>query len=132
VGAGQFQVAAALAGFLAVLTAVDMPAVAMPLHLRFREVGDKMVLEGAGNFEVGRAAVRTLLGMDLMFGEHGAGGWLVPNGARVLAMCLAAAVCRRAGFGRAFGAAALAALVDQLELVFHLREAAAQLGVLRL
>src|SRR5207253_10775646 len=39
VGAGQFQVAPALASLLTTPAAVDVPAVAMPLELGFGEIG---------------------------------------------------------------------------------------------
>src|SRR4051812_32209706 len=104
----------------------------MPLNLRFRDVGDVMVVEGVGDFEVGRTAMETLRGMDVVFEERRARRWLLPNVARVLAVLLAPAVRRRAGLGRAFRRGTLAALVDLLELVLHLRQAAPQLGVLRL
>src|SRR5437870_2999086 len=132
VGAGQFQVAAPLAGPLTLPAAVDVPAVAMPLDLRLRDVGDEMVVEGVGGFEVGRAAMGTLRGMDIVFEERRVRRWLLAHGSGVLAMLLAAAVSRRAGPGRAFRRGTLAALVDLLELVLHLRQAAPQFGVLRL
>ena len=52
VRAGQFQVAAALAGPLTAPTAVDVPSVAMPLEFGLGEIGHEVVLELAGGFEV--------------------------------------------------------------------------------
>src|SRR5260370_25354431 len=91
VGAGQFQVAATLAGLLTVPAAVDVAAVAMPFDLRFRDIGDEMVLEAAGGFEVGRAAMGTLCGMDVLLHERQARRWLVPDITGVLALLRARA-----------------------------------------
>jgi hypothetical protein len=130
-GAGQLQVATSLAGLVTVVTAVDVSAVAMPLQLGFGEVSLKMIVEGAGRFQFHRAALGTLLGMDIVFDEHRTGRRLGPKGTRVLAMLLAAAVGRRARLARPRRTCPLAALVDLLELVFHLRQAVPQLGVFR-
>ena len=110
---------------------MDVAAVAVPLDFRFRQIGDEMVLKGASIFEVGRTAEGALLGMDSVFDERGPWRWFVAHGTGVLAMRLAAAVGGCARLGRALGAGPLAALEDLLELVFHLREAAPQLGVFR-
>src|SRR5262249_20865512 len=61
VRAGQLQVAAALAGPLATPTTVDVPSVAMPLEFGFGEIGDEVVFELAGGFEVAGPAMRALL-----------------------------------------------------------------------
>ena len=103
VGAGQFQVAAALAGLLAAPAAVDVAAVAMPLELRFGDIGHEVVVELAGGFEIAAAAMGTLLGMDVVFDEDGAGRRLGSEGARVLAMLLATAVGARTSWGRGGG-----------------------------
>src|SRR5260370_4257827 len=132
VGAGQCHVAATLAGLLTVPAAVDVAAVAMPFDLRFRDIGDEMVLEDAGGFEVGRAAMGTLCGMDVVLDERQARRWLVPDITGVLAMLLAPAVGWRSGLGGAFRLGTVAALGDPLELVLQLRQAAPEFGVLRL
>ena len=126
---GQFQVAAALAGLLTAAAAVDVPAVAMPLDFRFRDVGDEMVVEGPGAFAVGRATMGTLVGMNVVFDEDRPGGRFLPKGTGVLAMLLAAAVGGRASLGGTFALGPLAALVDWLELVLHVRQAPPQLSV---
>src|SRR5262249_58933706 len=62
VGAGQFQVAAALAGPLTGPAAVDVPPVTMPFEFGFGQIGHEVVLELAGGFEVAGAAMRAPLG----------------------------------------------------------------------
>src|SRR5262249_10888560 len=125
VGARQLQVAAALAGPLTAPAAVDVPPVAMPLEFGFGEIGHEVVLELAGGFEVAGAAMRALLGTDIVFDEDGAGGRLRPEASGVLTMFLAPAVGARAvGFVAAIGEA-FAALADVLQLVLDLRQPAA-------
>jgi hypothetical protein len=52
VSAGQFQISAALAGLLTAATAINGAAVAMPLDLGFGDIGDDVVEELAGRFEI--------------------------------------------------------------------------------
>ncbi len=132
VGAGQFQVAAALAGALALPAAVDVAAVAVPLDLRFGDIGDEVVVTGVGGFEVGRATVGALRGMDLVFDERGVRRGFGTHRAGVLAVLPAAAVGGGAGLGGTLGGRALAALLDLLQLVLQLGHASLQVGVLRL
>ena len=111
--------------------AVDVPAVAMPFELRFGDVGDDVVVEAAGRFEVAAAAMGALRGMDVVFDEVGPRGRFGREGAGMLAMLLRRRSARAfvGSAGRPRGA--LAALADLLELVFQLGQAAAQLGVFR-
>src|SRR5262249_37433326 len=132
VRAGQFQVAAALAGPLTAPAAGDVPSVTMPLEFGLGEIGHEVILELAGGFEVAAAAMRALRETDVVFDEDGAGRGLGPKGSEVLAMFLAPAVGAWtlglvAALGRAPGA-----LLDVLELVLNLRQSAAQVRVLRL
>jgi hypothetical protein len=81
----------------------------MPLEFRFGQIGQDVVLELAGGFEVAGAAMRALLGTDLVCGEDSAGWGLGPKASGVLAMVLAPAVGARAlrfvaAMGRAFAA----------------------------
>src|SRR6516165_8424268 len=92
VGAGEFQVAAALAGPLTGPAAVDVPPVTMPLELGFGQIGHDVVLEPAGGFEVAGAAMRALLGADVVFDEDSAGRGLGPKRCRVVTMFLTSAV----------------------------------------
>jgi hypothetical protein len=132
VGAGQLEVAAPLAGPLALPAAVDVAAVAMPLDPRFRDIGDEMVVEGVGGYEVGRATMGALRGMDLVLDERGIRGWFGAEDPGVLAMLPAAAVGGRTGLRGPLRLGALAPLVDLLQLVLHLGQAPLQLSVLRL
>ena len=43
----------------------------MPLDLGLRDIGNKMVFELAGRFEIAGTAMRTLLGVDVVFGYPG-------------------------------------------------------------
>src|ERR1044071_378440 len=74
VGAGQFQVAAPLAGARAGPAAMDVPAIAMPFEFGLGDVGDDVVFKLTGRFEVGAAAMGALLGMDVVLDDWGAGG----------------------------------------------------------
>src|SRR5262249_43542271 len=78
VGARQFQVAAALACLLTAPAAVDVPAVAMPLDSRFRKIGQDVVDELAGGLEITGTAMGTLLWVDVVLDEDGAGWGLRP------------------------------------------------------
>jgi hypothetical protein len=104
----------------------------MPLDLRFGEIGDEMVLEPVGGFEVAGAAMGALLRADVVFDEGGAGRGLGAEGAGVLTVLLASAV---GGWplGRVTArGGALTAPADVLELMLDLGQPAAQVGVLRL
>jgi hypothetical protein len=74
VGAGQFEVAAALAGLLTAATVENVAAEAMPLNLRLGDIGNDVVLELTGCFEIGAAAMGALLGPDIVFEETVPGG----------------------------------------------------------
>ncbi len=129
VGARQLQVAAALAGTLTVPAAADPAAVAVPLQLRFGEVGDEVVLVPVGDFEVPAAAMATLLWIDGMFDEDRTGGRLGSDTAGMLAVLLAAAVAARRLRAAAVPAGTLAALPDLLKFVL---QPPPQCGVVRL
>ena len=96
VPARQLQFAAPLAGPLAAPAAVDVPPVAMPLEFRFGEIGDDVVIELAGGFEVVSAAMGALLRADVVFDEDGAGRRLGSEGTGMLTVLLASAVGARA------------------------------------
>src|SRR5208283_1520985 len=130
VGAGQFQVAAALAGALTAAAAINVAAIAMPFQLGFGDVGHDVVFKLAGGFEVGAATMRALLRVDVVLDQCGIGGRFGPEDARVLAMLLAAAVGRRSLPQFALALGSLAALEELLDLMLELRDAPAQLGVL--
>jgi hypothetical protein len=110
--------------------AVDVPPIAMPLELGYREVGHEVVFELARRFEVAGTAMGTLLRMDVVVDEGGAGWGLRPGEAGVLTMLLATAV-RVGGFGVVAVGAALAAPVDDPEVVLELCQPAAEIPVLR-
>src|SRR5262249_1250926 len=76
VRARQFQVAAALAGPLTAPAAGDISAVAMPFDLGLRKIGQDVIFVLAGGFEINGPALGTLLRVDVVFDEDGAGrGW---------------------------------------------------------
>jgi hypothetical protein len=127
----EFQVAAALASLLTRAATIQMPPVAMPLDLGLRDIGNKMVFELAGRFEIGGTAMRTLLGVNVVFDEFGVWRRLGPEGPGVLAMLLATVVRARAFGGIVTVAGAFAALADLLEFVLQLRQPTTQFGVLR-
>jgi hypothetical protein len=131
VRARQFQVASALTGSLAAPAAVDVPAVAMPLDPRFREIGHEVVVELAGRFEIPRAAMGALLRTDVMFDEDGAGRGLGPKEARVFAVLLAAVVGAGAVEVTAAREGAFAALTDLLDVVLQLGQPRTQVRVFR-
>ena len=71
---------------------MNVPAIAMPFEFGLGDVGDEVVFKLSGRCEVGAAAMRALLGMNVVLDELGAGGRLGSEGAWMLAMLLAAAV----------------------------------------
>jgi hypothetical protein len=109
-----------------------MTAVAMPLEFRFGEIGHDMVVELAGGLEVAGAAVRALHGTDIMVDEDGAGWWLRPEAAGVLAEFLVPAVDAGAVGLIAAANRPFAARTEVLELVLDLGQSAAQVGILGL
>jgi hypothetical protein len=132
VGAGQFQVATALAGPLTTAAAKDMPPVAMPFQLRFGDVGHDVVLELAGGFEVMGAAMRALLGPDVVFEEDGAGRGFGSEESGVLTVFPTATVGAGSLGIVVARTGAFAALADGLQLMLDQSESAAEVGVLRL
>jgi hypothetical protein len=104
----------------------------MPLELGLGEIGDEVVLEVAGGFEVAGTAMGALLREDVVLDEDGARWGLRPKVAGVLTVFLAPAVGARGVGGIAAMDGASAALTDGLQLVLDLRQPAAQLRVLRL
>ena len=109
-----------------------MPPASRQLELRFRKIGDDVVLEPAGGLEVVSTAMGALLRADVVFVEDGAGWGLGPKASGVLAMFLAPAVGARALRFVAATGCAFAALTDVLELLLDLGQPAAQVRVLRL
>ena len=104
----------------------------MPFELGLGKIGDEVILELAGGFEVTGAAMGALLGTDIMFNEGGAGRGLGSEGAGVPAVFLASAVGARSRDLVAAREGALTALPDVLQLVLDQRQSPAQVGVLRL
>jgi hypothetical protein len=104
----------------------------MPLELGFGEIGHEVVLELAGGFKVAGAAMRALLGADVVLDEDGAGRGLGSEGSGVLTMLLAPAVGVRPLRRVPAMGGALTAPADVLQLVLDLGQPAAQVGVLRL
>ena len=103
----------------------------MPLDLGLRDIGNKMVFELAGRFEIAGTAMRTLLGVDVVFDEVGLWWRLGPEGPGVFAMFLATVVRARVFGNLVTVAGASAALADLFEFVLQLRQPTAQIGVLR-
>jgi hypothetical protein len=130
VSAGQFQVAAALAGLLATSAKVDMPAIAMPLEFGFRDIGDDVVFKLLGCFKVAAAAVGALLGSNVVFDERGPRGRFGPKDARMFAMFLTPAVVGRTLPWWTAAGSAFAALQKLLYLVLQLRDPPPQFGIL--
>jgi len=108
---------------------MDVPAIAMPFELGLGDIDDNMVFKCPGRFEIGVAAMRALLGMNVMLDELGAGGRLGSEDTGVLAMLLPTTVVRSALPRRAFGLGAFVTLQERLDLVLQLRDPLAQLGV---
>src|SRR3954453_4152881 len=92
VGARQLQVATPLASSCTGAAAMNVPAIAMPFELGLGEVNDNMVFKLSGRFEVGAAAMRTLLGMNVVLDEGGLRRRLRSKDAWMLAMLLAAVI----------------------------------------
>jgi hypothetical protein len=132
VGAGQFQIATALAGVLTAAATIDVPAVAMPFDLGFGNVGDEMVIELAGRFEVLAAALRTLRGMNVVLDKNRVGRRLGTERAWMFAMFLAPPVGAGILSVLARAARALAALQELLDLLLQFRNPASQFSILRL
>jgi hypothetical protein len=130
VSAGQFEVAASLAGSFADTAAMDVSTVAMPFELGFGNVGDDVVFELSGRFEFAAAAMRALLRMNVVLDERGPRRRLGAKDAGMLAMLLAASIVRRPLAWRPFRLGAFASLEKGLELMFELRDPPPQLGVL--
>jgi hypothetical protein len=129
--AWEFQVPSALAGLLTATTAVDVTAVAMPLGLGYGDINHKVIFEFAGRFEVLCTAMGTLLRMDVVFGELGAGWGLRSKVPWVLAVFLAAPV-RAGSFGVVVAfLCLLLALVDPLEFVLQLLQPTPKFSVFR-
>ena len=127
----QLQVPAALTGLLAATAAVQVAAVAMPLELGFGNIGHEMVSEPPGRFQIARTAMRTLLGMHIMFDKNGAGWGLRPKEPRVFAVFLATPVQAATLGVVAAVACAFVALVNLLQFVLQLRQPTPQLRVFR-
>jgi hypothetical protein len=104
----------------------------MPLDLGLREIGHDVIFVLASGFEIAGTAMRTLVGMDIVFDEGGAGWGFRPKGAGVLAVFPAAAVSAGGLGNLAAVDGASAALADGLQLVLDQSQPAAEVGVLRL
>jgi hypothetical protein len=131
VRARQLEVPTALAGPLTAAAEVDVTAVAMPLDPGLGEIGHVVVFELAGRLEVGGTAMGAQRGVDVVLGELRARRRLGPESPGVLAVFLAAVIGTSGLRGPGAAARSLAPLTDLLELVLQLRQAAAQLRVLR-
>ncbi len=108
---------------------MHVPAIAMPFELGLRNVGDDVVFELSGRFQLGAAAMRTLLGMNVVLDEGGAGGRFLSEDAGMLAMRLPASIVGRALPWWAFGLGAFVALQEGLDLMLELRDPLVQLGI---
>jgi hypothetical protein len=102
---------------LASAAKVDMPAKAMPLDFRFRNIGDKVVFKLFGWLKIAAAAVAALLGMNIVFNERGPRGRFGSKAARMFAMFLNAAIVGRTLPWRTAAASAFAALQKPLHLM---------------
>jgi len=131
VGAGEFEIAATLTRSLTAAALVDVAAIAMPFELRFGNVGDDVLFEFAGGFKIGTAAMRALLGMNIVLDEDGPWRWLGAKDAGMLAMLLAPPILGSSLSGRPLIGGALAALEKCLHLMFELRNPSPQLSVFR-
>ncbi len=118
--AGKFQVSSALAGMFTATAAVDMTAVAMSLDLGFWDISHKVIFEFAGRFKVLCTAMGTLLRMNVVFGELGAGWRIGSKVSWVLAVFLATLV-------RAVSLGLIAALVCLFLTLEYLLETVLQL-----
>ena len=121
VGAGQFQLAASLAGLLTAPAAINVAAIAMPFELGFGKVGDDVIVKVLGRFKIVAAAMGALLGMHLVFDEGRVRRRFGTKGAGMLAMFLASTVIGCALARGAALAGAFATLQELLYLVFQLR-----------
>ncbi len=131
VRAGQFEIAASLAGLRAASAAIDMAAIAMPFEFWLGNVGDDVIFKVLGGFEIVATAMGALFGVDIVFDADGVRRRFGPKRAGMFAMFFATTVVGCALPRRAAFAAAFAALQELLDLVFQLRNPFAQLGVFR-
>jgi hypothetical protein len=131
VGAGQFEITASLTGSRAAAATMDVPAIAMPFELRLGDIGDDVVFELAGRFEFAAAAMGTLLGMNIVLDEDRSRRRIGPKDAGMVAMLLPPPIVGRALAPRALILGSFAALQKGLNLMFELRNAPPQLGILR-
>ena len=102
----------------------------MPFELGFGDIGDDVVFEVFGRFEIVAAAVRTLLGPNVVFDERGSRRRLGSKETGMLAMLLETPVIGRTLTLATVAYRPLATLVDVLQLVFELGQLPPQLGVL--
>jgi hypothetical protein len=131
VGAGQFQIAATLTGSFAVPATMDVSAIAMPFELRLGNVGDDVVLELSGGVEFAAAAMRALLGVNIVFDEDGPCRRIGPKDAGMDAMFLPSPIVGGSLTRLALTFGSFATLEKGLDLMLELRDAPPQLGVLR-
>jgi hypothetical protein len=129
-GAGQFQVATTLTGSLAGAATMDVPTITMPLQLGLGDVGDDVVLELSGRFEILAATMLALLRMNVVLDELRIGRRLGPKDARMLAMFLAPPIVGRSLPQLTSVLGTFAALQKCLQLMFELRDPLPQLGIL--
>ena len=120
-----------MAGVLAGATTVDVATIAMPLELGFGNVGDQVVFEGVGRFEIGATTMAALLGVDVVFDERGIERWFRPEAGGMLAVFGPPTILGCALPRGAVVASAFPPLQELLQLMFQLREPLAQLGVFR-
>jgi hypothetical protein len=130
VGARQFEVAASLTGSLTGPAAMNVPAIAMPFEFGFGKVGHDVVVELSRGSEVGAAAIRALLGVNVVLEEQSAGRRFGAKNARMFTVLLPPSIVGSPLPRFAFAFVSLAALQKGLDLVFELGNPLAQLGVL--
>jgi hypothetical protein len=131
VGAGQLQVAATLTGSFAVTATMDVSAIAMPFELRLGNVGDDVVFELSGVVEFAAAAMGALLGMNVVFDEDGPRRRIGTKDAGMDAMFLSPPIIGSSLTRLALTLGSFTSLQKGLDLMFELRNAPPQLGVLR-
>src|SRR4051794_23453946 len=98
---------------------MQVPAIAMPFQLGFGDIGDEVILEGAGRLQVAAAAMTTLLRVDVVFNKRRSWRRLGSKHARMLTMLLKATVVRSALARRACVLEPFAALQEALDLLLE-------------
>jgi hypothetical protein len=102
----------------------------MPLEFGFGQIGHDVVFKQPGGLKVVGTAMSTLIRMDLVFLEDGAGRRLRPEEPGVVAVLFAPMVGARGLRVVVAVRGAFATLADVLKLVLELRHSAAEFRVL--